>query len=68
MSITAEENVKKWPGTLDGSCPECGYLGTAWDQEFHVADIGRFGVQPVQERLISLTCPSCKTKFKVDKI
>lgn len=60
---------KPWPGTADGSCPECGVIRDGWDMEYHVAHIGGglglILVDPPDGKLIALTCPACKTKFKV---
>jgi hypothetical protein len=61
---------KPWPGSADGSCPECGIIQDGWDMEYHVARTGRHGLEwvapPGQERLIALTCPQCRTKFRVE--
>jgi hypothetical protein len=61
-----------WPGSPDGSCPVCGVRQDGWDMEFHVARTGRWGLEwvarPGEERLIALTCPVCKTKFRTAEI
>lgn len=53
-----------WPGSPDGSCPVCGIIRDGWDMEYYVARIDRWGVTLIPEKLISITCPSCHTKFK----
>lgn len=61
---------KEWPGTdKAGKCPSCGKESQNWDLEFLSATLDRFGVSKVlqshDQNLLSLTCPACKTKFRV---
>jgi len=66
-------NEEPWPGLRkDGGCPKCGAIRTDWDLEYHAASIGRFGLNwvatPGKEKLVALTCPNCKQKFKAADI
>ena len=56
---------KPWPGSVGGACPECGVVADGWDMHYHVGIINQFGAFPVEEKLVGLTCPKCRTKFQV---
>jgi len=56
--------TKPWPGRTHTTCPECEAPDSVpWDMEYETAKIGVSMF--ANQKLISMTCPACQTKFIV---